>query len=58
MSQRDELMLVRRSCHGDFHAYCEGVRLGGGHALACLAENEARLSPPCKGALAQARGAR
>jgi hypothetical protein len=58
MSPRDEAMLMRRSCGGDFRAYCEGVRLGGGHALACLVENQSRLSPPCRNALAEARGAR
>jgi hypothetical protein len=58
MSMRDEAALMRRSCGGDFRAYCQGVRLGGGRGMACLAENEARLSPPCRGALAEARGAR
>jgi hypothetical protein len=58
MSPRDEMMLVRRSCGGDFRAYCQGVRLGGGRALSCLAANEQRLSPPCQGALAEARGSR
>jgi hypothetical protein len=58
MSPREEAALMRRSCSGDFRAYCRGVPLGGGHGLACLAENESRLSPSCKGALAEARAAR
>ena len=56
MSRRQEMALVRDACGADFHAYCQGVGLGGGRAIGCLAENESRLSPPCKGALARARG--
>ncbi len=58
MTPRQEAILMRRSCGGDFRAYCQGVELGGGRAVACLAQNEARLSPRCRGALAEARGAR
>jgi Cysteine rich repeat len=56
LSRRQEITLVRSACGGDFHAYCRGVGFGGGRAIGCLAENESRLSPPCKGALAEARG--
>jgi hypothetical protein len=58
MSMRDEMALMRRSCGGDFRAYCQGVRPGGGRGLACLAENQSRLSPSCRDALAEARGGR
>lgn len=58
MSPRQEMALMRQSCGGDFRAYCRGVPLGGGRAMACLAENQSRLSPACKGALAEAHGAR
>lgn len=58
MSMREQAALVRRSCGGDFHAYCPGVRPGGGRALACLSENQSRLSPPCKDALVEAKTAR
>jgi hypothetical protein len=58
MSMRDEAALMRRSCGGDFRAYCQGVRPGGGRGLACLTENESRLSTSCRGALAEARGGR
>ena len=58
MSPREEAAMMRRSCGGDFRAYCQGVRPGGGRALACLAQNQSRLSPSCKGALAQAHGQR
>jgi hypothetical protein len=52
------MALMRRSCGGDFRAYCQGVRPGGGRGLACLAENQSRLSPSCRDALAEARGGR
>jgi hypothetical protein len=58
MSMRSEAALMRRSCGGDFRAYCQGVRPGGGRAIGCLAENQARLSPSCRSALAEAQGAR
>ena len=58
MSMRQEAALMRRSCGGDFRAYCKGVQPGGGRGLACLSENESRLSPSCKGALAEARASR
>jgi hypothetical protein len=58
MSMREQVALVRRSCGGDYRAYCQGVRPGEGRAMACLSENQARLSPSCRGALAEARGAR
>jgi hypothetical protein len=58
MSMREEMALMRRSCGGDFRAYCRGVQPGGGRGLACLSENQSRLSPPCRSALAEARGGR
>jgi hypothetical protein len=53
MTPREEAALLRRSCGADFRAYCSGVQLGGGRAAACLMQNQARLSPPCKAALAE-----
>jgi hypothetical protein len=58
MPMREEAGMMRRSCGRDFRTYCQGVTPGGGHGMACLAENEARLSPGCRGALAEARGLR
>jgi hypothetical protein len=55
MTPREEAMLMRRSCGGDFRAYCSGVELGGGRAVECLMQNESRLSRPCKTALAEWR---
>ena len=58
MSMREKAAFMRRACGGDFRTYCQGVRPGGGRALSCLAENQSRLSPSCRGALAEARGQR
>jgi hypothetical protein len=55
LSIRQQAALMRRACGEDFRAYCRGVGLGGGHAIACLSENQARLSPGCRSALAEAR---
>ena len=55
---REEAALMRRACGGDFGAYCQGVSLGGGRALRCLAENQERLSPSCSRALSELRAAR
>lgn len=54
---RQKAALMRRSCGGDFQAYCQGVQPGGGRVIACLAQNEARLSPRCKQALAEVQEA-
>jgi len=35
--------------------HCPGVTLGGGRAVACLADHQESLSPPCREALAAAR---
>jgi hypothetical protein len=56
MPPREMAALMRRSCGGDFRAFCQGVSLGGGRALACLADHQESLSPPCREALASARG--
>lgn len=53
MSPREEAGLLRGACGGDFRTYCRGVALGGGRALHCLAANQARLSSPCRQALAE-----
>ena len=55
MSLRQEAAVMRNACAGDFRAHCRGVGLGGGRALACLADHREGLSPPCQQALAEAR---
>ena len=55
VTRRQEVALLRRSCSADFSSYCQGVALGEGRALRCLAQNESRLSPGCKTGLAAVR---
>ncbi|MDI7862778.1 growth hormone receptor binding protein [Rhizobiaceae bacterium n13] len=47
-SPRQELIIAREACGGDFRTYCRTVPLGGGRAIACLRENMSRLSPGCQ----------
>jgi hypothetical protein len=58
MSPRQELMVLRQSCGGDFRSYCSGVPLGGGRAIACLRAHADALSPQCWEALSAARSGR
>lgn len=58
MSPREELMVLRQSCGGDFRAFCSGVPLGGGRAIACLRAHAGSLSPQCGQALSAARANR
>jgi len=43
---------IRQACRADFAANCAGVTPGGKEALQCLKSHIARLSPPCKAAVA------
>jgi hypothetical protein len=56
LSPREEAALLRRSCAGDFRTFCRSVSLGGGRALACLADHQESISAPCRDALATMRG--
>lgn len=56
MTMRQEAALMRNACGGDFRTYCSGVRLGGGRAVACLADHRESLSPTCQSAMSAARG--
>ena len=49
------LVLLRRACGEDVLIICPGVRPGGGHVLACLAVDQANVSPRCRQALAASR---
>lgn len=55
MTPREEIAVMRGACGGDFRAHCQGVRLGGGRALACLADHRESLSASCRNALEAAR---
>jgi Cysteine rich repeat len=55
MSRREQMMVLRQSCAGDYRALCGGVPLGGGRAIACLRAHAGSLSPQCGGALSAAR---
>ena len=52
LTLRQEIFLVREACGAEFRAYCGGIRLGGGNALACLRAHTNKLSGACKGAIA------
>jgi len=48
---------MRSACKADYQALCSNVQPGGGRVIACLHQNEAKLSAGCQKALASARGA-
>jgi hypothetical protein len=52
---RVELAILRGACGQDVQVNCPSVRPGGGQVMACLAANEASLSPRCRRELAMAR---
>ena len=58
MSPREQIMVLRQYCAGDYRALCQGVPLGGGRAIACLRANAASLSPQCGRVLSAARRSR
>ena len=45
----------RAVCKADVATLCPGVQPGAGRIAGCLKQNEAKVSPPCKDALAKAR---
>ena len=45
----------RAACKADVEKWCSGIEPGGGRIVACLRQNDAQLSAPCKEALAKAR---
>ncbi len=42
---------VRSACQSDYRTYCPSVLPGGGRILACMRENQGKLSPACVAAL-------
>lgn len=53
---RAQLAMLRQACAQDYRVNCAGVPPGGGQVIACLAANQARLSPACQRALITAKG--
>jgi hypothetical protein len=47
---------IRSACRSDFMANCSGVQPGGPAALQCLQSNAAKLSQPCRTAIAAIGG--
>jgi hypothetical protein len=45
----------RAACKADAAALCAGVQPGNHRIAACLKQNEAKVSPACKDAMAQAQ---
>lgn len=39
------------ACRGDMQTLCGGIERGGGRKIACLKENQAKLSPGCQAAI-------
>lgn len=52
---REEVVMMRENCGGDYQKFCAGVPLGGGRAINCLNRYQAQLSAACKSALAGLR---
>ncbi len=52
---RAEMALMRNECGLDYRRFCRGVRLGGGRAVACLADHQESLSDGCRNALMSMR---
>jgi Cysteine rich repeat len=58
MPMREDAMMLRQACGGDFRSLCRGIMPGGGRALQCLSDHQESLSQSCREALATARAAR
>lgn len=53
---QDQINAIRQNCRSDYRTYCANVPTGGSAALACLQQNAANLSPPCRQAVGAASG--
>jgi hypothetical protein len=43
---------IRQACAADRQSLCSGVQPGGGRIIACFQQNAAKISAPCRQALA------
>lgn len=57
VTNRPALEAVMTACKVDREKFCSGVSVGGGRVAACLNKNLDALSPECRRALDDARGA-
>lgn len=53
---RQKMQALRDACGADAKQYCKGVKHGHGRILACLKQNEAKLSEGCRAAMQGAHG--
>jgi uncharacterized protein (DUF2141 family) len=51
-AQQEFAPMQMRQCGAEIHDNCAGVKSGGGRVVACLVQNQAKLSPGCKAAVA------
>lgn len=56
LAQKENRQIVRQACASDYQSLCSGVQPGGGRIIACLQQNEPKLSPECRQALQTAKG--
>jgi len=45
----------RAACSGDYDKFCKGTMPGGGRVLACLAQNNDKLTAACKKVVTEAK---
>jgi hypothetical protein len=53
---QEQIAAVRAACRSDYIEHCSGVPTGGAASLACLRQNEAELSGPCRQAVTATAG--
>jgi hypothetical protein len=53
---RQKMQALREACRADAKQHCRGVKSGRGRMLACLKQNEAKLSEGCRAAMKGAHG--
>jgi hypothetical protein len=56
LQARQKMQALREACRSDAKQYCKGVKPGHGRMLACLKQNEAKLSEGCRAAMQGAHG--
>jgi hypothetical protein len=50
-AQQDNRQTIKQACDADYRSLCAGVQPGGGRIVACLQQNNAKLSQQCREAL-------